>query len=273
MSDPVDIQESTKQVTGNESEEFVGRWNNLISTSNWEKGRIINEWRNALIDAGANPGQYSDEEWSRIVGAVTPQHVGRLRRVYQRFFTSYPSYEGLYWSHFFAANEWDDAEMWLEGAVQSNWSVSQMRKQRWEALGGSPTEKPGEKDIVTSEVDEDFQASSTEAMVSSSVETVENLDRRQDPADIPEFQPFDEEQSGSVESLEAEDQAATDATTAPTVRPFEELPELPDDLADAFDSFKLAILRHKVADWEEIAREDVLIVLESLKLLATAPSE
>ena len=31
------------------SEVFLGRWNRLISTTNWEKGRIILEWRQALI--------------------------------------------------------------------------------------------------------------------------------------------------------------------------------------------------------------------------------
>ena len=31
------------------------------------------------------------------------------------------------------------------------------------------------------------------------------------------------------------------------------LPELPDDLAEAFDAMKLAILRHKRDDWQEIA--------------------
>jgi len=43
-------------------------------------------------------------------------------------------YEGLYWSHLQAALDWDDAEMWLEGAIQNQWSVSQMRGQRWETL-------------------------------------------------------------------------------------------------------------------------------------------
>jgi hypothetical protein len=56
------------------------------------------------------------------------------------------------------------------------------------------------------------------------------------------------------------------------VRPFENLAELPDDLADAFESFKLAILRHKSAGWAEITRDDVLASLDSLKALAIAPS-
>lgn len=33
--------------------EYLGRWNRLVSTTNWEKGRIISEWRESLLEAGA----------------------------------------------------------------------------------------------------------------------------------------------------------------------------------------------------------------------------
>ena len=33
---------------------FVGQWNELISTTNWDKGRIISEWRVALIESVAD---------------------------------------------------------------------------------------------------------------------------------------------------------------------------------------------------------------------------
>ena len=36
---------------------------------------------------------------------------------------------------------------------------------------------------------------------------------------------------------------------------------------------KLAILNHKVSGWREIARDDVLAVLESLRQLVLAPAE
>ena len=107
--------------------EYLGRWNRLVSTTNWEKGRIVAEWREALIEAAAPAAAYSDEAWSRRVGSVTPQHTGRLRRVYQRFASTREAYPGLYWSHFQAAVDWDDAEMWLEGAVQNRWSIAQMQ--------------------------------------------------------------------------------------------------------------------------------------------------
>ena len=119
------------------SSEYLGRWNRLISTTNWEKGRIVAEWREALINAGAAAAAYSDEAWSRCVGNVTPQHTGRLRRVYQRFASMRDTYAGLYWSHFQAALDWDDAEMWLEGAVQNRWSIAHMQDERSRTFGGT----------------------------------------------------------------------------------------------------------------------------------------
>ncbi len=120
------------------STEYVGRWNRLVSTTNWEKGRIIHEWRAALRQSGAPPADSTDDAWSRQVGGVSPQHVGRLRRVFERFGAVFTQYGGLYWSHFHAALDWPDAEMYLEGAVQNGWSVPEMRNQRWEAMGGAP---------------------------------------------------------------------------------------------------------------------------------------
>jgi hypothetical protein len=132
---------------------FIGQWNRLVSTTNWEKGRIICEWREALLAAGAGVTEYSDEAWSQLVGRVTSQHVGRLRRVFQRFGEAFDQYQGLFWSHFQAAIDWEDAEMWLEGAIHNGWSVSQMRGKRWETVG-----KPGETmpvEEAASEVDDD----------------------------------------------------------------------------------------------------------------------
>ena len=83
----------------------MGRWNHLVSTTNWEKGRIIHEWRQALIAAETDSSEYADEAWSRRVEHVSGQHAGRLRRVYDRFGATHESYNGLYWSHFHGSFE------------------------------------------------------------------------------------------------------------------------------------------------------------------------
>src|SRR5690242_12902808 len=83
-----DAANSTALVDSNESlavdtasQPYVGRWQRLISTTNWEKGRIICQWRETVSAEGRLAAEYSDESWARLVGGVTPQHVGRLRRV------------------------------------------------------------------------------------------------------------------------------------------------------------------------------------------------
>ena len=255
------------------SQPFVGQWNQLVSTTNWEKGRIIFDWREALIEAEAPAVEYSDEAWSRRVGNVTGQHVGRLRRVYQRFGSTNEQYDGLFWSHFQAALDWEDAEMWLEGATQNEWSVSQMRNTRWETLGAIEADRPADKDIVVSELDEDVEPSIDREENSSNARgnDVQSSPRHEGPD-------FGDEDTSAVAGTAAADSGASiyaddDAReTIEFVRPFENLGELPDDLAEAFDAFKLAILRHKQESWEQISRDDVLASLDALKELALAPS-
>ena len=257
------------------SQPFVGQWNQLVSTTNWEKGHIILDWREALIDAQAAAVEYSDEAWSRRVGHVTGQHVGRLRRVYQRFGSVSEQYEGLFWSHFQAALDWEDAEMWLEGAVQNTWSVSQMRRTRWETLGAVEADRPRDEDIVVSEVDEDV-----EQTLDRAADDPKPSNGRGDGQSSPlhEGPDFGDEDAASASGQEAAQAGASiyaDEDTRETiefVRPFENLGELPDDLAEAFDAFKLAILRHKQEGWEQISRDDVLASLDALKELALAPS-
>ena len=259
------------------SQPYVGRWNRLVSTTNWEKGRIIHQWREALAAAEAPATESSDEAWARLVGGVTGQHTGRLRRTYRRFGETYADYEGLYWSHFHAALEWDDAEMWLEGAVQNGWSVSQMRRTRWETLGGDKRNEPRDEDVTTSELDEDFEPALNRDPDGSTIEGRYDEAQSGPRHDGPDFgdEDSDEEAARSGHARERDGAAIYTEEEEPAiefVRPFQNLAELPDDLAEAFEAFKLAILRHKADDWRQISRDDVLASLDALKELATAPS-
>jgi hypothetical protein len=259
------------------SQPFVGRWNRLISTSNWEKGRIICQWRDELLAAGSLSAEYSDEAWSNLVGGVSGQHVGRLRRVFQRFGETQQQYKGLFWSHFQAALDWQDAEMWLEGAVQSGWSVSRMRQQRWETLGRVEADKPQDGDITASDLDEDYVAGSETprskdppGAISGTYEEVQGP-----RLEGPDF--GDDDDSGTSSGASRLSSTALDGesgsgSTVDLVRPFENLPELPDDLADAFENFKLALLHHKTDGWRQISLGNVLQTLDALKALAAAPS-
>ncbi len=254
-----------------QSKNYIGKWNRLISTTNWEKGNIVVRWRNDLIEQGAKAIQYSDEAWSRMVGDVTAQHVGRLRRTYERFAESYTEYEGLYWSHFYAALDWEDAEMWLEGAVQNRWSVSKMRRQRWETLGKIPEHEPRVADVVVSEIDEGFQPLQFDQQIQKS-------DRPGMSGPVYEGPDFGDEDldstAGDSRNFVETSVASNDSPAAEsTEKIFENLTELPEDVAEATESMKLAILRHKLSDWEDISRADIIGVLEALKKLTKSPTD
>jgi hypothetical protein len=268
----------TKERIDDASQIYLGQWNLLVSTTNWEKGRIIHEWRQALVTAQAPATDYSDDAWSRRVGNVTGQHVGRLRRVYERFGGAYQDYAGLYWSHFQAAIDWNDAEMWLEGAIQNHWSVAEMRRERWQAFGGAEEQRPKEEDVVAAETDEDAEPPDNlplgRADHNGNGSPESRFDHeasgpRHEGPDFGDEAPFAE--ADAAESY-GDMPALPDRAALPPVTPFADLPTLPDDLMDAFESFKLAILRHKTSGWQDVSCDDVLHTLNALKALATAPA-
>jgi hypothetical protein len=271
---------STDQHSGGEtaaaqraSTEYVGRWNRLVSTTNWEKGRIISEWRERLSEAGAPSQSFSDEAWSRLVGNVSPPHVGRLRRVYGRFGEVHDQYAGLYWSHFLAALDWHDAEMWLEGAVQNRWSVAQMRTTRWEAYGSPTDAEPGPQDVIAAELDEDVDPA-LDPSHQKTLGQAPGVVRAPHADDAPEFS---DDASGQGEAILAAltgqlGPSGEEPAPAQPVDPLN-LPPLPQDLAEAFEAFREAILHHRRAGWQEISRKGVLRALNALKRLALAPAQ
>ncbi len=282
VASPSSVDESTAVVSADDlddpkslelSAEYVGRWSTLVSTTNWEKGRIIVEWRDALMGSESPAAAYSDEAWGRRVGGVSSQHVGRLRRVYERFGNSFQSYAGIYWSHFLAALDWDDAELWLEGAVQSGWSVSHMRRTRWESSGAVAGEEPSEEDIVADGsigggMDEDYTPLAEADRVTGA------QDAPREVAEGPRFDgpDFGDENDTSPSSQLAgeddDDVMPWDDASAPAIpgeSPFARLPSLPVDLAEALEQFKLAIIRHRAGGWSEVSQADVNQALDALK--------
>jgi hypothetical protein len=261
------VQDADDERLATLAQPFVGQWNQLISTTNWEKGRIIGQWREALIASGAPSHQYSDEAWARRVGGVTAPHVGRLRRVHERFASTYKTYSGLYWSHFLAALDWDDAPLWLEGASREGWSVAAMREQRWQAHGAVDSQRPTTSEIIEVELDEDV------------VLPAQGGGRTKEYGDEPgvasgpvyEDPDFGDEEelmplSGSGGSPGSSSTPSEPSPSA-AVQPFAGLPELPDDLADAIETLKLAILRHKTSGWAETDAATVQRYLDAISVL------
>jgi hypothetical protein len=257
------------------AEPFVGQWNQLISTTNWEKGRIISEWRQQLIDSGVDATQYSDEAWSRRVGGVTAPHVGRLRRVYDRFGDSYQSYEGLYWSHFLAALDWQDAPMWLQGATEENWSVSAMREKRWQAEGAVESQRPSGSQILDVDVDEDITLPAQGDGNRREYDNDSGAVAAGPSFEGPDFGDEEELQSlggqpggaGTASPAESPDGANDASATSSPVQPFIGLPDLPSDLDDAIESLKLSLLRHKADGWRDVEIETVQRYLDAIGLM------
>jgi hypothetical protein len=252
---------SGKRVAESEvsAEQFVGQWNRLVSTTNWEKGRIICQWREALMTSGAGVTEYSDEAWAQLVGGVTSQHVGRLRRVFQRFGEDHDQYEGLYWSHFQAGLEWDDAEMWLEGAIHNDWSVSQMRGKRWETLGTSPEQQQAE--MAADQLVSEPEPRATPASAGGSPPATS--------AALPKSTAIKQSDNEKTKSSTKEPPASTLGSTKRTRLEVDE-EQLPDDLAEAFEAFKLAIIAHRREGWTETTPDEVVKCLDALRDLALA---
>ncbi len=265
----------------NVAEQCVGKWNRLISTTNWEKGQIICEWRDALVAADAAVTEYSDEAWAQLVGGVTSQHVGRLRRVSERFGDVSTQYEGLHWSHFQACLDWDDAEMWLEGSIQNGWSVSQMRGKRWETVGTTPEEQTAEVAQAAAEQQTEAQAEETQAQSASSLGDGDGDREPAGDSDSLTSSTAEISNSGAGETAsELPSPGVGVAGESESADPVEkrtrlsvDVESLPDDLAEAFESFKLAIIAHRRENWRDTTPESIVECLDSLKQLALADEE
>lgn len=264
------------------SSPFVGRWNELVSRTNWEKGHIISQWRQTLMDSGVPSTDYSDEAWARQVGGVTAPHVGRLRRVYDRFGATCESYPALSWTHFLTAMDWDDAPLWLQGASDGGWSVSALRKQRSETLGLDFDESG----IVTSDIDEDFVNHESRHKDASSFTqpgqgggSSKKYDAEAggvSSGPIGEGPDFGDEESLNRMQTTTASTAAESSLDEPSagtlVQPFAGLPALPGDLAEAIELLKLSIVRHKASGWQDVEIDTVRAYMSAFLILIDARS-
>lgn len=258
--------------------EFVGFWNALVSNTNWEKGKVIHSWRMRLKEAGLPRRIYSDEALSTRIGNVTPQHVGRLRRVYERFGAE-PMLPNLFWSHYQAALDWDDADEWLQKASEGKISVAQMRMDRWEKTGASLKSKPKEEDIVPAERDEDvnpYNDSDADAPIrSKTAETTEVDEPTGEKKKKGKEKKSDElgEFASETEPWESPDGATAKITTAEALDAYAKLPTLPNDLAEIFESLKVAILTRKLENWNDVTPITLAQYFSELKKLLVSVEE
>ena len=234
------------------SKQFLYQWNQLVSTTNWEKGKIICQWRDVLQAEGFSPHHFSDEVWSRHIGNVTPQHAGRLRKVFVRFGSVWQDYSGLYWSHFYAALDWDDPELWLEGAIQNQWSISQMRSARSKAQEAVAQADVQDDDILLQDIHENIvlgigSSSHVPASKTKNPSTTETSH-------------LEDSVASSQVKLNAE-------TTSPVSASDQTANESmwPEDLQKAFRHLEKILLKHKNATWKEVNLDLVLMKIDQMK--------
>lgn len=243
------------------SSDFVSSWNRLISMTNWEKGKLIRNWRTTLTEKGLPRQVYSDESLAKRLGNVSGQHIGRLRRVFERFGDNFEQYTGLYWSHFQAVLDWDDAENWLADASENQWSVATMRLQRWEAIGAPAGQKPNDADIVMSEPDEDVNPYNDSDTVldgrKSNVEPNKNKDKKKKGDDS----------RGGESSGGSDDYLGDFSSPAEAFAQMKQMKDLPEDLKEAFEQLKVVILSHKVSGWREVDPQRILTFLNAMKVV------
>ncbi|MDO5310021.1 MAG: hypothetical protein Q4G03_11105 [Planctomycetia bacterium] len=252
--------------------EYVGFWNILVSKTNWEKGKVIHSWRTKLMEAQAPKRLYTDEALAQRIGNVSPQHVGRLRRVYERFGSEAPL-PNLYWSHYQAALDWDDADEWLARASEEKLSVAQTRVARWEKNGAKLETKPKDSDIVVEEVDGDVnpyddsnvRVTSDGSVIVSSENEPEEKPKKEKKKAKKTDDPLGEF-AGEDEPWQRADAPQTYAT-ADTLNAIKALDPLPEDLSDAFQALQVAVLSRKVANWPDVQPILVAAYLSEYKKL------
>jgi len=196
---------------------------------------------------------------------VSGQHIGRLRRVYERFGESFTQYVGLFWSHFQAVLDWEDAETWLNDASSNQWSVATMRLKRWEAIGSPAGQKPRDSDIVMSERDEDVNAyNDCDTVLDGNIKSVEpnRKNKKEHDKDRKKRSADDEHESGSSSPDLGEFSSPAEACAQ-----MKQIKDLPEDLKEAFEQLKIVILSHKVSGWREVDPQRILTFLNAMKVV------
>ncbi|GHV09821.1 hypothetical protein AGMMS50229_20550 [Campylobacterota bacterium] len=242
------------------SSDFISSWNRLVSMTNWEKGKLIHNWRTKLMERDLPRHVYSDEAWAKRVGNVSGQHIGRLRRVYERFGESVSNYPQLFWSHFQAALDWEDAEKWLLDASDNQWSVATMRLNRWEASGAPPNQKPTD-DIPMTDLDEDVNP------YNDSEAAVKPTDKPKDKKKNRDSDDEDGSMGKKGGKSNDEDNLGEFSTPAEAFAQMKQMKDLPEDLKDAFEQLKVVVLSHKISGWREVDPQRIVTFLSAMKVV------
>ena len=143
---------------------------------------------------------------------------------------------------------------------------------RGETLGAIAEPSRRDEEFSADEEDEDLRGPLDDRPPASS----RTLMDERSPGAVPTDEAPRREAGGEPGVSAGEGAACADDDAGATVQPvrlFAHLADLPADLAEAFEAFKLAILRHKMDGWSQISAHEVLASLEVLQELVRAPAD
>lgn len=104
-------------------EQLISKARDAVSQCNWVVGECASKWTQKYARGR------TDADFGQMVG-LSGDQIFQRRRVWEAFGTSYGNYDGLKWSFFYVALNWDDADECLRWAQQSEATVSEMRAWR-----------------------------------------------------------------------------------------------------------------------------------------------
>lgn len=94
-----------------------------LSDTNWTVGQMAAQWIKKFARSR------TDADFGSLVG-LSPDQVFQRRRVWETFADVRQNYPRLFWSHFYAAMDWNDADECLQWAQDVQAGVAEMRAWR-----------------------------------------------------------------------------------------------------------------------------------------------
>ncbi len=137
---------------------------------------------------------------------------------------------------------------------------------RWEANGSDPNLDPSLSALPSApneDEDESLAADAQDALSGA----------RDQPSDVPQGPRYDDPDFGDADASTIGSDSGDESWDDVPLQvdgesPFANLPKLPSDVAEAFDAFKLCIIRHRADAWVEVSQSDVIQALQALQAFA-----
>jgi hypothetical protein len=104
-------------------EQLISTARDAVSQCNWVVGECASKWTQRYAR------NRTDGDFGQMVG-LSGDQIFQRRRVWEAFGNTYQNFNGLKWSFFYVALNWDDAEDCLNWAMEADATVAEMRAWR-----------------------------------------------------------------------------------------------------------------------------------------------